>query len=373
MDLSAIARLRTHAQALTSGSRLTGAAAPVAAARHLVAMQTQDYRGGLWSIGARTDSATEREVVAALADARLVRTWPMRGTIHTVAADDVRWLTALLGPRASHAASGRRRGLGLGDAEVTTAIVTWERELAGRRALQRGPLFAALDAAGVDSGNQRGPHLLRHLAEQGMLCFGPNDGNQPTYVLLDEWVPASPARPREAALAELALRYFTSHGPATVDDLARWAHLTKSDVRAGLSHAASDLAELRVDGTSYWCSPEIAAADPTTAHETMLLAGFDELLLGYRDRRATAAPEVEAAIVPGGNGVFKPTVVHDGRVLGSWSLTRRARSQTAEINWLADAPRPTSADLEAAVGRYAAFAEKYTTWTTASPLVAARQ
>lgn len=362
MHTADLARLRTVAHSLASAARRTGPDAVVTAVQHMLAMQTQDYRGGLWSVGARTEAATEAEVRAALGDGRLVRTWPMRGTIHTVAGDDVRWLTALLGPRASHAAAGRRRALGLTDAEIAIARSTWERELAGRVAKQRGPLFAALDAAGVDSSNQRGAHLLRHLAEQGVLCFGPHDGNQPTYALVDEWVPPANARSRDDALAELALRYFTSHGPATVDDLARWAYLTKADVRAGLHQVASDLVELQVDQTSYWCAPTVAETRADATSETLLLAGFDEYMLGYRDRSAIADRAVEAAIVPGGNGVFKPTIVRNGRVLGTWTLTKRAKFQHASPTWLVDTARPTPTELDAATSRYAAFTGVPTHW-----------
>lgn len=61
-----------------------------------------------------------------------------------------------------------------------------------------------------------------------------------------------------------------------------------------------------------------------------LLPGFDEYLLGYGDRTAALAPEHSEAIVPGGNGVFKPTIVVDGEVVGTWRRTVRTREVVIE-------------------------------------------
>ncbi|HWU32329.1 MAG TPA: crosslink repair DNA glycosylase YcaQ family protein, partial [Marmoricola sp.] len=166
MDLSDIARSRVV------GHHLDPADQPsvLAVVASQVAMQAQDYRGGLWSVGVRTPDLIEADVERALLDREIVRTWPMRGTLHLVAAADARWLPELLGPRASQSAAGRRRGLGLDEAAVSTTRAAWE---AGLRegCLGRPELFALMDAAGIDSGDQRGPHMLRYLAEQGVLCF----------------------------------------------------------------------------------------------------------------------------------------------------------------------------------------------------------
>lgn len=88
---------------------------------------------------------------------------------------------------------------------------------------------------GIAADGQRGVHILGRLAQEGLICFGPRQGKQQTFVLLEEWVPESRGLLRDEALAELALRYFTSHGPATISDYAWWSGLTVRDARAGLS------------------------------------------------------------------------------------------------------------------------------------------
>lgn len=347
MSPEEIARRRTQAHGLTVPT--SAPAEDIVAG--LLAMQAQDYRGGLWSVGVRSDHLSEADVEEALRERRIVRTWPMRGTLHLVAAADARWLPELLGPRASQAAAGRRRGLGLDEESVLKVRAAWERVLAGGQTLGRPELFAAMDAAGVDSGDQRGPHLLRYFAEQGLLCFGPHAGRQPTYALLQEWVPDARTLDREEALAELALRFFTGHGPATVDDLAGWGFLTKTDAKAGLAAVADRLESATSDGLTYWYA---AAPDPV-APPVLLLPGFDEYVLGYKNRTAIMAPGMLDAVVPGGNGVFRATVVVEGRVAALWAAKRLSRRQALTITPLPGGATPDPAALDAAVARYADF------------------
>lgn len=346
MDLADIARSRVRAHRLETADRSSASVA----VGSLLAMQAQDYRGGLWSVGVRAAALTEAEVEQALLQREIVRTWPMRGTLHLVAAADARWLPELLGPRATQAAAGRRRGLGLDEAAVASTRRAWEAGLSGGRCLGRPKLFALMEAAGVDSGDQRGPHLLRYLAEQGVLCFGPHEGRQPTYALLDEWVPDARVLDREEALAELALRYFSSHGPVTLEDFAGWAFITKGDARAGLAAVEDQLESMEVDGLRYWHAGVEDAA--TGVH---LLPGFDEYVLGYKNRAAFATPEIMAAVVPGGNGMFKASVVSDGQIVGLWSVKKLTRRQEVRFAWFEGRPRPAEDLLEQAVQRYARF------------------
>lgn len=88
MQLPDIAHLRLSAQHMADNLFDT----PEDVAKHMVAMQAQDYEGGLWSLGLRTKNATRDDVEQAVRDHQIVRTWPMRGTLHVVHADDVWWL-----------------------------------------------------------------------------------------------------------------------------------------------------------------------------------------------------------------------------------------------------------------------------------------
>ena len=327
--LREIALLRLVAQ------RLTGPPEPDAAAavRWMTAMQAQDFRGALVSVALRTDGGSSSKVEAALSAGEVVRSWPLRGTLHFVAAEDLRWLLDLTAHRQAANAARRRAQLELDDAAISRADELAQRALSGGGRLARKDLFAEWSRGGVSVAGQRGYHLLWHLAQGGRLCLGPVQDGEQLVVLVDEWVPASRRLDRDEALGHLAVRYFRSHGPASVADLARWAGLPLGDVRAGVAIARPHLDRLEVDGVEYLLdprTPELLDAYRHQARGVFLLPGFDELLLGYGDRSASLPAEFAAQIVPGGNGMFRPTVVADGQVVGTWRTVGRGSARTVE-------------------------------------------
>ena len=314
--------------------RLAGPRAPDAAAavRGLLAAQAQDLPGALTSAALRTASGSRDGVVAALAAGELVRSWPMRGTLHLTAAADLPWLLDLTAARMLATTAARRRELGLDEEALARARAVAEAALTGR-ALRREDLLAAWSAAGLDVTAGRGYHLLHHLAVAQVVCLGPLEGSEQLVVLLAEHVPAPRRLEREEALAELALRYYRGHGPATARDLARWAGLTAGDARTGTALARPALEVLDVDGTEHLLAPEVPpllAAHRADAARALLLPGFDEYLLGYADRGAVLPAEFASRIVPGGNGVFRPVVVDAGQVVGTWRSTGRGRVRRLE-------------------------------------------
>jgi hypothetical protein len=311
-------------------------ATPVDVVRHLGAMQAQDYGQSLWAVGVRTDRCTLADVERAVEAAEIVRTWPLRGTIHLVAGTDVRWMLELGAARAVAAHRARCAQLGIDDALVARCERLLRAAMHGRGPVRRSELMALLEREGVQTGGQRGYTILWRLAHAAVLCLGPVREKQQTFVLLDEWVPPGRPRARAEALGELASRYFRSRGPATVHDLATWAGLTVADARLGIEAVGTPLARETVDGTDCWLAADMDPMLDRTGCQ--LLPGFDELLLGYKDRAAVLAPEHAAKVVPGGNGVFHPVVVVDGRVVGTWKRTVARRSLTIALRPFQPAP-----------------------------------
>ena len=307
------------------------AAGPVDAVRLLTAAQGQDLPGALLSVALRTESAQRGDVEAALNGGTVVRSWPMRGTLHLVAADDLPWLIDLLGPRVLAGAPARRRQLGITDDDVEKARTVAIGALSGGARLRRVDLLAALADGGVDVGGQRGYHLLWYLSQSSTLCLGPMRGNEQLFVLAGEWIPHPRRLDPDEALAELARRFFRGHGPATLKDLVRWAGLKAAEARAGLAAVRDELACLVIDGVEHFldpATPDLLADHRPAARGTFLLPGFDEFVLGYADRGAVLDPAFADRIAPGGNGVFRPTVVHDGRIVGTWQWTGRGAKRT---------------------------------------------
>ena len=340
MTRAALARTRLSVQ------RLVGAPFPTVAAAvaWFGAVQAQDYRAALWGIGQRVRGATEADVERAIANRAIVRTWPMRGTLHLVAAADIHWITRLLAPRAIARAAGRHRELGLDARTFARARAVFAKELAGGVTRTRDELYALLANHRISPAGQRGIHILAMLAMQGLVCFGPHRGKQPTFTLLDDWIPPPPPRDRDDALRELATRYFTSHGPATLADFAWWTGLPVGHARHAVALASLD--ELAVGGTAhYWAASRRPAAGP----RVHLLPPYDELTVAYRDRSAVLDPAHAEATR---NGIFSPVIVVDGRIVGTWTreMTRHRIVVRASLLRRVAAP-----GLDAAVARFGAF------------------
>src|SRR5499425_503893 len=192
----------------------------------LGAVQAQDYLSSLWAVGLRMKNATEKDVEKAIADKTLVRTWPMRGTLHFVAAADVRWMLELLTPRiVANNVQRLLRQFGLDEAAFARSKDLVARALQGGKRLTRNATYEVLEAEGVSTAGQRGLHILWRLAQDGVICLGSREGKQQTFALLDEWAPKAKRMGRDESLAELAKRYFTSRGPATLQDFTWWSGL----------------------------------------------------------------------------------------------------------------------------------------------------
>jgi hypothetical protein len=286
----------------------------------LVAMQAQDYLGALWAVGLRLPDATETVVERAIAERTIVRTWPMRGTLHFVAAADVRWLLELLTPRIIASSARRHAQLELDSAVLARSRKLSTRALQGGKQLTRAAMMKLLDDAGISTAGQRGYHILGRLALEGLICLGPRAGKAQTFTLLDEWVPHARTLDRDEALAELARRYFIGHGPATLQDFVWWTGLKVSDAKRALDSATTSLSRQLVGDVAYWMPRDLPAVRDV-ARKVYWLPGFDEYLLGYKDRSAVLNLPHAKKIHPGGNGMFLSSMVIAGQVAGTWNRT----------------------------------------------------
>lgn len=329
--LPSLTARRLHAQGISAPA----AASPADAVRHLGAMQAQDYHAALWAVGLRTQGATRAQVEDAIQRGEIVRTWPMRGTLHLLAREDVRWMVALLAPRVQAANAARiARDLGLDATTLARGRHVVEHALAAGTPVARSALYACMDAAGFASAHQRGLHLLNWLAHEGAICQGPRHGKQPTFVLMDAWVPPGAPLARDEALHRLALRYLQGHGPATTADLAWWSGLTQKDALRALELAGSALEKETHDGITWWWRAD--APLPARSRAIHLLPAFDEYLIGYRDR----TPVLDAAHarrVIGINGLVAATAIVQGRVAATWKRAGDSDVALDPLRALADA------------------------------------
>jgi hypothetical protein len=283
----------------------------------------------LWAIGTRLESGTQADVEQAITDGRIIRTWPMRGTIHFVPSEDAKWMLKLSASRLIASDARRLKQLELTVETMTRCQGLFSEALSGGKRLTRSEMMSLLEDAGIRTDGQRGYHILWYCSQVGTICPGPMQGKQQTFVLLDEWSPEARELSHDDALAELAERYFFSHGPATVHDFARWSGLTVTDARKGIQLVGSMLISDEIDGQEYWMKADAALANGDDDSRIYLLAGFDEYIIGYKDRSAVVDAEHMQKIVPGSNGIFQPTIVIGGQNVGTWK--RRLRKNAVDI------------------------------------------
>lgn len=309
-----------------------GFTTPAEAVAHLGAVQAQDLPGAVISVALRmrgSDStAAEAAVRDALADGSIVRSWPMRGTLHLTTAADIGWICDLTRERTVRREATRRRELGIDDALLRHAKTAVTKALADGP-LTRNQLQKRWEGTKFTAEPQRMIHLLSTLSLRGVLVqTGPLADNQAVFRLAEEWItePDVPAD-RDEALRRLTARYFLGHGPATLKDLARWSGLTLTELKPAVASLEDDgtLARSNIDGAPHWYDPalpDLLAKHRRAARKRLWLPGFDELVLGYADRSCTVRPEHAGAVVPGGNGMFKAIVVEAGVAIGTWQRSR---------------------------------------------------
>jgi hypothetical protein len=276
-----IARWRLRAQHLVRP--FAGSAAAVTGS--LLAIQAENASQSAWAVASRTEHPDPADLAGLLSSGAVVRTHVLRTTWHFVRADDIGWLLDLTGPRlrqiSRRALSGQH---GLDDAAVSAALTATVGILAGGKPLTRKQLAGELRLRGTEAGGPALMMLLMHAELEGLICSGPPAGGEHSYTLMDLRVPAPRRLGRSEALAEIALRYFTGHGPATERDLAYWATLTLTDVRAGLAQVRDQLGSFEHDGRTYWHAPggPPAGAGEPAGHLLLIL---DEMYRGYQDSR----------------------------------------------------------------------------------------
>jgi hypothetical protein len=335
---------------------------PLGIATWFGAMQAQDMGSGQWSFGVRMPGSTVADIEQSMNRGEIVRTWPMRGTVHFIPAVDARWMLELTGVRALAGAPRRREQLGLTAADADGAASVLGEALAGGKVLSRAACVELLVAAGVHRSPRHSYHLLWYTSQIGVTCPGPMVDGEQAIVLLDNWAPA-PRRPsRDEGLAELARRYFRSHGPASVKDFAGWTGLPLGDARRGIAGAGDDLetaagptGELVLAAGRRDLLATRGKRVGASAEGLWLLPGFDEFVLGFKDRSLFLEQGGLKRIVPGGNGIFRPTVVVDGRVVATWSRKARRRASVVAVEPFDPAEAPAKGAVEVAARRVGDF------------------
>jgi hypothetical protein len=308
---SSLVSARLRNQKLTR----TGLRTPEEVVAWLGAVQAQEYPGARWALGQRAKGLTDAAVEQAFDAGRILRTHVMRPTWHFVTPADIRWLLTLTAPRVHAVSAYYYRRLELDATVLRRSRAIFERALGGGTFLTRTELAAALAGGGIEASGQRLAAVVMHAELERVICSGPRRGKQFTYALLDERAPRARTLDREESLAELAGRYFTSHGPATVRDFVWWSGLTVREAKAGVESAVPALVRVANGDRTYYATPSRSAPPPSapTAH---LVPTYDEYLIAYKDRELARPTAPRAARDP--IDIYAQFLIVDGLFAGTW-------------------------------------------------------
>ena len=283
------------------------------------AVQAQDFNAAKWALALRMRKATDAVIEEAFNKGEILRTHVMRPTWHFVAPDDIRWLLQLTAPRVNVRCASAYRNYELDNATLKRTNKALTRALQDGKHLTRSALKKVLNRSGIAADDTvRMGHILLRAELDGVVCSGPRIGKQFTYALLEERVPAARPLTRDEALAKLTQRYFTSHGPATLQDFVWWSGLTVADAKHAIALIDRHLRQELIDEKVY-LNPR-AIKSPKPAHSAHLLPAYDEYTVAYKDRQAiyiqtNGKPSITTW------GLLGPIVILDGRVVGTWKRT----------------------------------------------------
>ena len=313
MTAAALLELRLRNQQLLARTRRSA----LDVVSPLGAVQSQDFPSACWAVGQRAIGLSEVDVLRAFDQGAIVRTHVLRPTWHFVAPADLRWMLRLTGPRVRAIVAGYHRKVGIDARAVSPEPRSADQRIAG------GPVSDAPRAhSRIRQGALAGRAAERILPRDGRGADGPRlqrtAARRALYVRAGRRACArAPVLDRDAAVAELTRRYFTSHGPATTRDFAWWSGLTQRDAREGLEHADS-FEQATVDGVTYWFAPQGAHGGRRSRPIAHLLPNYAQ---GTRwSRNWTVLGGLDIPRDESGQSLQHGLVI-DGQLAGGWRRT----------------------------------------------------
>lgn len=325
---------------------------PADIVRWLGAVQAQDYGGAVWAIGQRLKGATAESIEQAFNKGEIIRTHVLRPTWHFAAPEDARWMLDLTAKRIRMHTAARLRFLELNDAifEKCTSIIT--RLLEGGKQLARTEIAAALKQGGVVTNEHSLIHITLELELQQLICSGGREGSQLTYALLDERVPKTKMLTRDEALVKLTQRYFSSHGPATLQDFAWWSGLTIEECKKGIEECKDGLKCIPDGANKYWFGAE--TEHTSKSPKALLLPNYDEYIVSYKDRSSTIDAKHIDKTDPRGT-LFNNTLIINGKIVGTWKKAFKKDMVIIEVTPFKPLSKAALKAVNAAAKRYAKF------------------
>jgi len=311
----------------------TTSCSPQEIVKHFGAMQAQDYAMAKWAIGSRCDSG-EKEIEEAINSGKIIRTHILRPTWHFVSPDDIYWMLELSAPQVKRFTASAAKKFGYDEKKLNQVNTSIEKLLAGNNHLTRDEIMQELDIKKTSKEDFLSAAIMMNAELDGLVCNGKMKGKQITYALLEERVSKPNSKlTKEEALAKLAQRYFESHGPATVLDFSWWSGFPPTICQKTINAIELQLNRITIDNQEYWFKKDLK--DENDFRESVhFLPAFDEILISYKTREASFNTEHQSKVFTN-NGIFKPIILENGKVIGIWKRTFKkdhARIETEFFN-----------------------------------------
>ncbi|GHM98712.1 hypothetical protein WSM22_02020 [Cytophagales bacterium WSM2-2] len=316
------------------------------------AMQAQDYAMSKWAVGVRLPGTTDKTVEDLIDEAEIVRTHVMRPTWHLVAAEDIRWMLTLTAPHIKASVKSMQKKIGVDEPLFKKTSKIIEKSLEGNKYLTRPELMEELKKKKITTDNLQAIHIMFDAELNNIVCNGPMRGKQFTYALMDERIPSTKVLTRDEALHTLAKKYFTSHGPATIQDFIWWSGLPTADARKGLESIKSTITSTKISEDTFWF-PEPPSKKIATP-PLLFLPAYDEFMISYKDRTASLDPKFTEQTITG-NGIFKPIIVVNGKVVGIWARVVKKGTVIVEPKFFRGAQKLSKKEMEETLSSYGEF------------------
>lgn len=281
-------------------------ASPEEVVFHFGAMQSQNYSQSLWAVGSRLINPSELAVKKAIDNGEIIRTWLLRGTIHLFSARDYHWMMDLIAPTIDKICRPHRKKLGLTE-EILSKASEIVKTFVAKEVVTRKELANHLAENNLPNAGIPFAQLLVYLSSRKIICSGPNE----TFRNIELIPKQTHIFTREEAVQELAKRYLQSHAPATLKDFCFWSGLTVTEAKMALANFTKE--------DEFYLN-ELTKIVISTRQ--IPLAGFDEWIIGYKDRSIVLSEAWQEEIITK-NGIFRPAIISDGQVVSKWEKPKK--------------------------------------------------
>lgn len=320
---------------------------------YMGAMQSQASEMAKWGIGNRLEGATYQRVTEALDAGRIIRTHILRPTWHFVSAEDIHWMIPLSTPRLKPVFLSYAKMIGIDEASMPRRSVQVINTLEKQGHLTKQEIDEQLKNEGIEIDERELSIILSQAEIEGIVCNGVAKGIKHTYALLEERVPKTRSFDKEEALATLAYKFFSSHGPATLQDFIWWSGLLITEARSALEMVKEQFVSETLNGREFWMKNDIRMPEKGK-DSVLLLPPFDEFVVSYKDRSELIEDEHYGKVMTK-NGLFSPTIMLNGRIIGSWKKVTKKKMPEVEISFFKKTSQKTERLVQAAIQEYLRF------------------